>query len=528
MKQISTSLTSKLRTDSIIERDYIIFSGETTKHYIWFNLYDDCYKDGNFIGTFIMKRIEISYNDSNLEFKNKEFNAYKEYKLDDGSWESIDYGTFIVTDVKPSDTKEEIKVTAYDYALKFANPYVTELNYESGSVSLFQVLQEVCLKVGVELENTNIDNGDFIVDSNQFNEDSMYGNVITAIAQISCNFAKIMSNNKLKFQLMNETSITIQLNDYENLENKRDTHPYNAVSLGLTNIDGENVTMVDPSVQPGQENYLIINDNPFAYTEEKRGQLIQAIFNKINGFGYSSFVLENCLYPQLECGDLIKIKNKDGQLTNSIILRPTFEETILNFEAPSVISSTVTYQNPVSAYDVAKRTEYIVNKQESIITQLVSETNNNTTQINNNYQEIINKFQEYAPQSSIDSIQQSVTQLQTSSYTKTEIQKIINGTYTDENNQNISVSKVFTTSGTFDENGMHYEKTGSKTNSTINEIGVTVNSTQNNEEVLFAGFDEEINESIVRTENLTVRKYLVIGYNSRLENYEDGTGVFIL
>ena len=78
MKKISTSLTLKLREDSVVERDYIIFVGETTKHYLWFNLYDDCYKDGNFIGTFVMKRIELIYNDSNLEFKNKEFDAYKE------------------------------------------------------------------------------------------------------------------------------------------------------------------------------------------------------------------------------------------------------------------------------------------------------------------------------------------------------------------------------------------------------------------------------------------------------------------
>ena len=120
MKQISTSLASKLKKDSVVERDYIIFSGETTKHYLWFKLYDDCYKDGNFIGTFILKRIEFTYNDSDLEFKNKEFNAYKEYKLDNETWESINYGTFVVTNVDPSDTKEEITVTAYDYTLKFA------------------------------------------------------------------------------------------------------------------------------------------------------------------------------------------------------------------------------------------------------------------------------------------------------------------------------------------------------------------------------------------------------------------------
>ena len=373
MKQISTSLTSKLKQDTIVERDYIIFSGETTRRYLWFNLYDDCYKDGNFIGTFVMKRIEITYNDSDLEFKNKEFNAYKEYKLDNETWESINYGTFVVTNVDPSDTKEEITVTAYDYTLKFANTYKTDLDYASGTITLFQVLQEVCQKVGVELENTSIENGDFIVDSNQFGEDSMYGNVITAIAQISCNFAKITPENKLKLLFKNETNITIETKDYEEFEDKRDTLPYNAVSLGLSDIEGENVTLVAQGVDPDEAKYLTINDNPFAYTQEKRTQLIQAIFDKINGFGYSSFVLDNCLYPQLECGDLVQIRNKEGQLVDSIVLRPTFEEVVLNFEAPSTITSTVEYAQPLSAIETAKRAERKVDKANLVITDIVEE-----------------------------------------------------------------------------------------------------------------------------------------------------------
>lgn len=383
MKQISTSLASKLKKDSVVERDYIIFKGETTKHYLWFNLYDDCYKDGNFIGTFVMKRIEITYNDSDLEFKNKEFNAYKEYKLDNGTWESIDYGTFIVQAVEESDTKEEIKVTAYDYGLKFANTYKTDLDYASGKVTLFQVLQEICQKVGVELENTSIENGNFIVDSNQFGENTLYGNVITAIAQISCNFAKITPENKLKLLFKNETNITIETKDYEEFDDKRDTLPYTAVSLGMSNVEGENVSLVAPGVDPDNAKYLTINDNPFAYTQEKRTQLIQAIFDKINGFGYSSFVLKNCLYPQLECGDLVKIRNKEGQLVNSIVLRPTFEETVLNFEAPSTITSSVTYVQPVDAIEIAKRTEIIVNKQEQTIQAVVSEVGQYDERITN-------------------------------------------------------------------------------------------------------------------------------------------------
>lgn len=362
MKQISTSLANKLKQDSIVERDYIIFKGETTRHYIWFNLHDDCYKDGNFIGTFVIKRLELSYEDKDLEFKQKEFNAYKEYKLDDGSWESIDYGTFIVQSVEESDTKEEIKVTAYDYGLKFANTYVTELNYSSGNVTLKNVIEEVCNKCNVELATLDFANSDFIVDSNQFVESNTFGNVVSAVASISCNFAKVKADNKLYLEFKNETNIIIEASDYENFDDKRDTHEYNAVSLGMSNVDGENVTMIDPSVQEGQENFLTINDNPFAYTQEKRNQLIEGIFNKINGFGYSSFVLDGCMYPQLECGDLIKIRNKDGNLIDSIVLRITYNNVSIKLEAPSVIKSTIEYINPPSAYDMARNAQILVDK----------------------------------------------------------------------------------------------------------------------------------------------------------------------
>ena len=362
MKQISTSLANKLKQDSVVERDYIIFKGETTKHYIWFNLYDDCYKDGNFIGTFVIKRLELSYEDKDLEFKQKEFNAYKEYKLDDESWESIDYGTFIVQSVEESDTKEEIKVTAYDYGLKFANPYITELNYSSGSVTLKDVIEEVCNKCNVELATLSFANDNFIVDSNQFVESNTFGNVVSAVAGISCNFAKIKADNKLYLDFKNETNIIIETSDYENFDDKRDTHEYNAVSLGMSNVDGENVTMIDPNVQEGQENFLTINDNPFAYTQEKRNQLIEGIFNKINGFGYSSFILDECMYPQLECGDLIKIRNKDGNLIDSIVLRITYNNVSIKLEAPSVIKSTIEYVNQPSAYDIARNAQILVDK----------------------------------------------------------------------------------------------------------------------------------------------------------------------
>lgn len=490
MKQISTSLSSKLRTDSIIERDYIIFSGETTRHYIWFNLYDDCYNNGNFIGTFVMKRIEFTYKDNDLEFKQKEFNAYKEYKLDNGTWESINYGTFIVQAVEESDTKEEIKVTAYDYTLKFANAYVSELDYSNGTITLLQVLQECCTKCGVELATTDFANSDFLVDSNQFDGLSMFGNVVSAVAGISCNFAKIKADNKLYLEFKNETSIIIDVSDYEEFDDKRDTHPYNAVSLGMSGVEGENVTLVDESVEPGKENYLTINDNPFAYTQEKRNELIQAIFDKVNGFGYSSFELNNCMYPQLECGDLIQIRNKEGQLVDTIVLRISYEETEIKLEAPSIISATVTYQNPPSAYDIAKQTQINVDKQNQTIEAIVTQVEDNTehlTRIDQNINEVSITISE--TQKNVESQQDDISNLNSSiANTNNELNNIKN----DVQNTNDLVNDM---KYTFTTDELKIQSSNDPVNSAFDNQGVRVYNYTTLKSVLNdkgSGFDDLI------------------------------------
>ena len=78
---------------------------------------------------------------------------------------------------------------------------------------------------------------------------------------------------------------------------------------------------------------------------------------------------------------------------------------------------------------------------------------------------MLGKFGDYALESDVATIENSVTQLQTDTYTKTEINtKLTDG----------SVTKVQTISGTFDENGMHYAKANAKTSSTINNVPVKV------------------------------------------------------
>ena len=133
----------------------------------------------------------------------------------------------------------------------------------------------------------------------------------------------------------------------------------------------------------------------------------------------------------------------------------------------------------------------------------------------------------------LEIISGKVTTVESNTYKKTEIEQILEGTYVDENGNEIVTKTVKTISGTFDENGMHYEKTGAITSSTINEAGLSVDDIENHDELLFAGYDKDTKESVVRTENLKVKKYFVCGTYSRFEDYipddtDNGTGVYIL
>lgn len=158
------------------------------------------------------------------------------------------------------------------------------------------------------------------------------------------------------------------------------------------------------------------------------------------------------------------------------------------------------------------------------IKQTVSQTQ---TTVANNYTEIKQKFGDYAPKSDVITLQNSVERIQTDTYTKTEINtKLTDG----------SVTKVTTTCGTFDENGLTIEKTNAKTKGNFNEKGMkVVDATGSSEEILlFAGYDEETDETIVKSKNMTVEKYLTIGANCRFEDYVNpvlggkGTGAFTL
>ena len=337
---------------------------------------DDCYEEGNIFGTAIAKALSFEI-DSSVDLEGKEFRYYTGIKTAIGI-EWIDLGTYITQDVEPNDTTKINTVNAMDYMLKTNIEYTSDLQYSNNNVTLGQVAQEACNKAGITLATTDFPNVDFIVDSNQFPAGTLIRQVISAIAQISGTVAKVRNNDKLYF-ITPKTTGTVRkvfnLSDYSEAEIKRATHPINLVSLGMSDVEGENVVMRDEeSILFNGENSLVINDNPFAYTEAKRQQLITAIFNAVKGFEYKAYEMTGQGLPYLESLDNVQIVDFEGNTYNSFLFRfyhksPRGLETEMS--APSITKATVAYQNVASAEQIAKRTEIIVNKQEQTITSII-------------------------------------------------------------------------------------------------------------------------------------------------------------
>ena len=152
----------------------------------------------------------------------------------------------------------------------------------------------------------------------------------------------------------------------------------------------------------------------------------------------------------------------------------------------------------------------------SVVSSMETITNEKFIEINGQIEEVSSKT---------STIENSVTQLQTDTYTKTEINtKLTDG----------SVKKILTTTLVADENGLTVDKgDNSKVKSNMDADGFKVIDKTGAEEkvILDAGYDSETGETRVMVDRIKVNS-IKVGSYSQLEDYIDengreGLGIFI-
>ena len=378
MKIVNDSIKNALKQPTTQRKGRILVND---KYYEVFNVeyYADAYNEGNVVGNAIA---------SQLDFDLPYMAKFDTFKYFDGVWNGTDYeyvdmGTFTVFDEKDEDEFNK-HITAFDNLIKFNVPFIDNKDYPK---TIFEELQNICNQAGVELVNTSITNGDFEIQNNQFVNNESLKSVLKAICQISGTYA-IIKEDKIVLQLKNETSETINKSQHMPITWKRRTYGINQVILGLEDVVGEYVIRQDEEdIAINGVHKLVINDNPFAYTQEKRDLLIDDLFNQVKGFGYIPYELKGEWLNYMDIGDTINIDGIDTILLRVNGKSPKSLESEMS--APAIIDSAIQYvDNTASIKNLMKKTEISVDKQKSEIELVTREINSVKNDLSNNYYNI--------------------------------------------------------------------------------------------------------------------------------------------
>lgn len=483
--------------------------------------------EGKFFGFVITQRLNIKLRDINRELDITTANSFKVFFADGDNDYICTAPKFYVTEVNRDENTNELSITAYD-ALKDADKHTfSEVGVISGN------LTDVVSSMAAALDgvaNAAIVEGDIYKNITNLSEDSVnlegtekLSDVLAAAAEAlgAVMFLKPIGNEDtlvIKGVANAAVALRITKQDYITLDTKTNRK---LTSIAVTTQLGENYSATTGEI--GTTQY--IRDNPFLELQEYVNYMVDGLRDLLGGLTVNQF---NCSWRGnycLEIGDKIELIGKDNKSYYSYVFNDKIEYNGTLAQTTSWTYSdneAETATNPTNIGDAIKQTYAIVDKVEKQINIVASESDANSAAI-------------AAIQLNTDSISATVSELQTTTkgaldnatedianlkssveaqITATDITLLV------KEEINNGVTKVETTTGvTVDDRGLTVNKSTSEMETTISEDGMKIY--KNEEAVLTA------DNSGVNARNLHATTYLIIGGNSRFENYgSNRTGCF--
>lgn len=336
--------------------------------------------DVGFIGQATSKKLTLILldNEQTINLENKEFELYIGADYNNQTY-YINYGKFIVNEPPENDsTNGTIKIIAYDYMIKFNKIYQDEVTYPT---TLKNYLINVCSQAGVQLGTLTFPNQNFTVEDNQF-EGKQLREVIKHIAKCAFSWARIGQDNKLylDFNTTGNITETFGLDDYKQDGFKRANEyygPINKVTYADSDIQGQEKSVPDESsIALIGTKELVIYDNFFAYTTQKRQELIQS-GNVLFGFNYmptTQLELTGAIY--LDCTDIIQvIDDKNNTITTRVFSHTIKYNGVISdtVSAPALSNNQQTYKNINTPANTNNRIEIVVDRATKKIQSIIFE-----------------------------------------------------------------------------------------------------------------------------------------------------------
>lgn len=411
---------------------------------------------------------------------------------------------FYVTEVQRDENTNELTVKGYDIIYKAKKHTVAELNL-AAPYTMTDVVSKIMGVLGVsssyDVKTRDAFNMEYPNGAN-FDGAETLREALDAIAGATQTIYFVNNSNAVTFRHMNKDGdpvLTIRKDDYFNLDSK--TNRILSDICSATEL-GDNVIISAEGIS-GETQY--VRDNPFWELRDDLPSLLEAAIGLVGGLSLYQFSCKWRGNYLVEPGDKIGLVTKDGNTITSYMLNEkyTYNGGLVAETSWDYSDNDESADNPVTLGDALKKTYAKVDKANQQIDIVAGET--------------------AAIKVTNDSIQQTVVQLDDNmSDVLSEVNTKVSAdevTFSIQKAMEQGVVAVTTTTGfTFNEEGLHISKTGSEITTTITEDGMTV--LRDNDEVLVA------DNLGVKAEDLHATTFLIIGKNSRFEDYGNRTGCF--
>ena len=303
--------------------------------------------------------IDIEFEIDKKDLPDNHNEVYIESGLED---EIVPIGKFTIQSVEDDEFKVKIKAT--DYMKKFEdNQYDgSDLTY---SVTMLQVLQDICTKIGVELGSTSFLNSDKQI--------SVYDNTVSArtylsyIAEQAGGFAVRGRDGKLYIRTFGQDTVNIDINLFKDYK------------------WGDKFKVSKVSYEDGVQDYkfgdntadtIYINQNNMYIVDSDQ---VEKIYNQIKDFEVYSFEGETIIDPAYDIGDILIIDGKKVLFQGGLEYAGKFKANIKSkIQAKTEQESMQTKQTNSNKI---RRVQSELNQIDGKITQLAQETSENTEKI---------------------------------------------------------------------------------------------------------------------------------------------------
>ena len=424
--------------------------------------------------------------------------------------------SFFIKDVKHDEKTSVYTLTAYDAIDNSTAHTFAELGIQAPYT--IKDVTEACaglLGLTVSITDSAFDLS-YDIGAN-FDGSENLRTVLDAIAEATQTIYYVNHFDELVFKRLDKDGaavLTVPKKDYFELTT--------ALPATLTDIMsvtelGDNLRGTD---QSGATQY--VRDNPFWNARSDLNTVLQEAIARISGLTIAPHTIKWRGNFLTEIGDKLSLEAKDGSFIDTYILEDSFTynggfSQTGSWEYTPDSDKNVP-SNPVTIDDKFSQTYAKVDKVNKRIDLVVSDVSNNTEAISAlrlTADGIVASVQEV--KETTDGLGEDVatlTQRVSAAMSSEDVRILI------ESELNNGVESVTTSTGfTFNEEGLTVSKSDSEMTTTITEDGMTVY--RNDDAVLTA------NNTGVDATNLRATTYLVIGANSRIENYgSDRTGCF--